>query len=64
MKRPTMGGVYLLGRDRDVWSNPKQADLVTLQARVKNDLLSSWVDLQVSSECRPALQGKIDTAFV
>ena len=43
MKRPTMGGVYLLGRDSDVWSNPNQRDLIALNAQEKNDMFSSWV---------------------
>jgi hypothetical protein len=41
MKRPTMGNVYLLGRDSDCWAQENSPDLVALQARGDDDLLSS-----------------------
>ena len=44
MKRPTMGGVYLLGRDRDVWERPNPGDLITLKPDYGKDLLSSWLN--------------------
>ncbi len=30
MQRPSMGRVYLLGSDRNIWSEPNYDDLVTI----------------------------------
>ena len=43
MKRPTMGGVYLLGQDSDIWSNPKMSDLVTLRSTFSEDPTTLWI---------------------
>lgn len=43
MKRPTMGGVHLIGRDSHVWENPIDGDLIALKSCQRNDLFSSWV---------------------
>jgi hypothetical protein len=43
MKRPSMGNVYLLGRDSDIWASPEILDLVALNARHSEDFLSSWM---------------------
>ena len=43
MKRPSMGGVYLFGRDRDTWEHPVPGDLITLSPDHGTDLLSSWL---------------------
>lgn len=42
MTRTEMGNVYLVGEDSDIWSHPDLPDLVTLNARVSEDPLSSW----------------------
>ena len=38
-----MGGVYLVGRDSEVWSGPDDSDLVALQARRADDPFTAWV---------------------
>ncbi|KAL8838166.1 MAG: hypothetical protein Q9176_005249 [Flavoplaca citrina] len=43
MKRPSMGNVYLLGQDSDVWANPEESDLIALQARYCDSPLSRWM---------------------
>lgn len=43
MTRPSMGGVYLLGRDSHVWERPVEGDLITLKPCQANDAFSSWV---------------------
>ena len=43
MKRPSMGCVYLLGRDSDLWENPDLKDLVALGPRQRDSLFSSWI---------------------
>lgn len=43
MKRPSMGGVYLTGRDRNVWEDPVHGDLIALKPIQKNSIFSSWV---------------------
>lgn len=43
MKRPSMSGSYLLGRDSHVWEEPVEGDLIALKPRHTNDVFSSWV---------------------
>ena len=43
MKRPSMGNVYLLGQDSDVWANPEESDLIALQARDCDNTVSRWM---------------------
>ena len=43
MIRPTMGNVYLLGRDSDIWSNPDISDLIALNSRHADDHFTAWV---------------------
>jgi hypothetical protein len=43
MERPTMGNVYLLGADSDIWSDPNVWDLIALDQRPANDMFSAWV---------------------
>lgn len=43
MKRPSMGNVYLLGQDSDIWSNPDIPDLIALNARRADDPFTAWV---------------------
>ncbi|KAM0798017.1 hypothetical protein BDR22DRAFT_823820 [Usnea florida] len=43
MKRPSMGDVYLLGRDSDIWSKPDTSDLIALNARTAEDAFTTWV---------------------
>ena len=42
MKRPSMGSVYLLGRDSKVWSEPDLSDLIALHARHAEDPFTRW----------------------
>jgi hypothetical protein len=41
MQRPTMGSVFLIGRDRNVWSHGQ--DLVALKARDSSNRFSNWI---------------------
>ena len=43
MRRPSMGNVYLIGRDSDIWSKPNLSDLIVLRARHSDDLLTRWL---------------------
>ncbi|MCJ1390413.1 hypothetical protein MMC18_003272 [Xylographa bjoerkii] len=43
MKRPSMGFVYLLGRDSDIWEKPESIDLVALKPRKSEGLFLSWI---------------------
>lgn len=43
MKRPSMGSVYLLGRDSKVWSEPDLSDLIALHARHAEDPFTRWL---------------------
>lgn len=43
MARPSMGNVYLIGRDSDIWSKPDMSDLIVLRARHSDDLLTRWL---------------------
>ena len=43
MIRPTMGNVYLLGRDSDIWSIPDISDLIALNSRHADDPFMAWV---------------------
>jgi hypothetical protein len=43
MKTPSMGNVYLLGPDSDIWEKPDQFDLVTLHAQENGDLISRFL---------------------
>jgi hypothetical protein len=40
MQNPTMGSVFLLGADSDVWENPDSFDLVALKRRDENSYVS------------------------
>lgn len=41
MERPSMGGVFLIGRDRNVWSHGQ--DLLALKKPASNNKLSAWL---------------------
>lgn len=43
MRRPSMGNVYLLGQDSDIWANPEESDLIALQARHSDSPVSRWM---------------------
>ena len=43
MRRPSMGYVYLLGQDSDIWANPEESDLIALQARHSDSPVSRWM---------------------
>ena len=43
MRRPSMGNVYLIGRDSDIWSKPNLSDLIVLRARHSDDLFTQWL---------------------
>lgn len=43
MERPTMGKVYLLGRDSETWTTANARDLVTVKHRGDEDPFSGWV---------------------
>lgn len=43
MRRPSMGNVYLLGQDSDIWANPEESDLIALQARYSDSPVSRWM---------------------
>ena len=43
MRRPTMGNVYLIGRDSDIWSEPDLSDLIALRAGHSDDLFTQWL---------------------
>ena len=43
MRRPTMGNVYLLGRDSNIWSEPNSSDLIALHARQTDDPFTRWL---------------------
>lgn len=40
-QRPALGGVYLTGRDRNVWA--EGTDLMSLAARQPSNQASSWI---------------------
>ncbi|KAF2110647.1 hypothetical protein BDV96DRAFT_603728 [Lophiotrema nucula] len=49
MKRPTMGFVYLLGADCDIWKTPDKPDLIALKnheqslaSRIVGDFVARW----------------------
>lgn len=39
-----MGGVYLLGRDSDIWEDPVPTDLIALKNGKQNDLFYFWMN--------------------
>lgn len=41
MERPSMGGVFLIGRDRNVWKDDQ--DLIALQKRPQGNQFSLWL---------------------
>ena len=41
MQRPTMGSVFLIGRDRNVWSHGQ--DLIALKGRDSSNKFSLWI---------------------
>jgi hypothetical protein len=41
MQRPSMGSVFLIGRDRNVWSHGQ--DLVALKRPASNNKFSAWL---------------------
>lgn len=43
MSRPSMGCVYLLGRDSDVWETPDLLDLIALRPQQSEGLFSAWI---------------------
>jgi hypothetical protein len=45
MKRPSMGRVYLIGPDSDIWEKPDETefDLVALRARESGDIFSRFL---------------------
>ena len=43
MKRPSMGNVYLIGRDSDIWSKPDLSDLIALHPRHLDNSLTKWL---------------------
>jgi len=43
MKRPTMGYVYLLGADSDIWEKPDPADLIAIQCRESQSFFSHFL---------------------
>lgn len=46
MKVPSMGNVYLLGPDSDIWEKPDLLDLVSIRPQ-KNDNLSKLITILV-----------------
>ena len=44
MECTSMGAVYLLGQDSEIWSKPDKSDLVALRARHGDDLLTAWIN--------------------
>ena len=47
MKRPSMGGVYLVGLDSDVWEKPIPGDMVALWPDQSSDTFTSWIRRKV-----------------
>lgn len=43
MKRPSMGCVYLLGRDSDIWEKPDLQDLIAIKPQESDGLFSAWI---------------------
>ena len=43
MQRPSMGNVYLLGRDSNIWSETDSSDLIALHARHAEDPFTRWL---------------------
>ena len=43
MKRPSMGSVYLLGPDSDIWEKPDLSDLITLSSERVDGMVSAWL---------------------
>ena len=43
MRRPSMGGVYLIGEDSEIWSNPDMRDIVALRANHVDDPCTKWI---------------------
>ncbi len=40
LRRPTLGAVYLTGRDRDIWAHG--VDLVSIGGQIQPDRLTQW----------------------
>lgn len=47
MKRPTMGDVYLVGEDRNIWSEPDRDDMITLKPVSADDGFTSEITLKL-----------------
>lgn len=43
MKRPSMGSVYLLGLDSDIWEKPDLPDLISLGPGRSESIVSAWL---------------------
>ncbi|MCJ1382471.1 hypothetical protein MMC17_005584 [Xylographa soralifera] len=43
MTRPSMGDVYLVGRDRNIWEAANTHDMISLQHRERETVFSRWV---------------------
>jgi hypothetical protein len=50
-----MGMVYLIGHDRDLWTTTPAYELLALDRREHNDLLSAWMSKLVRAWLHPAI---------
>ena len=48
MRRDDMGGVYLVGEDSNLWSDPEwQSDLLALRVREHESVFAQWISDKV-----------------
>jgi hypothetical protein len=47
MKAPSMGNVYLLGPDSDIWENPNHLDLFSIDPKKSDNSLSRLITIVV-----------------
>lgn len=48
MKTPSMGNVYLLGLDSDIWEDPNLLDLVSINPKKSDNWVSKAVTIAVA----------------
>ncbi len=55
MKSPDMGTVYLTGHDKHLWTSTEPHELLALDRREHDNLLSSWMTKVVRKWLHPAI---------
>jgi hypothetical protein len=49
MKIPSMGNVYLLGADSDVWENPDLLDMISISPDISDNWISRAITYVVTN---------------